>query len=372
VPDQTRGKAGSTLLSQSDVVPYLLDAGIISPVADGSLQVVDVSRRNLVFVVGGQRSPTFVVKQSRSSDDPAVAREVAVLRRLGSLDAPVNLGRLVPALIAYDARQKVLVLETEAGARDFRDQYARGRFSIALARACGSALGLLHSLPPDGVGPRPSGLEPVWPLSWHRPQVQQLFELSTAGLGLLRLVQGSQPLCEALDELRESWREESVIHGDLRWENWIAAPARPSRGRDRVLMIDWELAGAGDPCLDIGAFFAEYLVSWVDSIPIVDPRDPGRMFRHAGRPLDRMQPAIGQFWATYRMARGEHVRQRLLSRAVRFAAARLLQAAVEQTERDPELRAHTVCAVQLAVNILELPDEAAARLLGLPAGAGRL
>jgi aminoglycoside phosphotransferase (APT) family kinase protein len=361
------------LLSQSDVVPYLLDAGIIktSSVADGRLRVIDVSRRNLVFAVSGERSPAFVVKQSRSSDDGAVAREVAVLRRLGSLNAPGNLGCLVPGLIAYDPRHQILVLETEADAQDFRDQYARGRFSIALARACGRALGLLHSLPPDGVGQRPPGLDPAWPLSWHRPQVQQLFELSTAGLGLLRLVQGSQLLCEALDELRRSWRAGSVIHGDLRWENWIAAPARPSRGRDRVLMIDWELAGPGDPCLDIGAFFAEYLVSWVDSIPIVDSRDPGRMIRHAGRPLARMQPAIGQFWARYRMASGEHVRERPLSRAVRFAAARLLQAAVEQTERDSELRAHTVCAAQLAVNILERPDEAAARLLGLPAAAGR-
>lgn len=362
----------SRSLSTSNVVAYLVDAGIIeaSAVVHERPRVVDASRRNLVFVVTGEQSRAYVVKQARSSDDSAVSREVAVLRRLASMNGPAELGRLSPALVAYDERDQILVLETEVGSRDFRDHYARGRFSVALARACGRALGLLHRLPPDALGPRPTGLDPAWPLSWHRPRVEHFFELSAAGIGLLRLAQGSDALCAALDDLRESWRAESVIHGDLRWENWIAPPAPRSRGRGRVLMIDWELAGPGDPCLDVGAFFAEYLVSWVDSIPIVDSRDPGRMFRHAGRPLDRMRPAISEFWAAYRMARQEQVGDEALVRAVRFAAARLLQAAVEQTERDSELRAHTVCALQLGVNILERPEEASARLLGLPVVAG--
>jgi aminoglycoside phosphotransferase (APT) family kinase protein len=362
------------LLSKSGVVPYLVDAGVIknTVVADRSLRVTDASRRNHVFLITSDQSPAYVVKQPRSRDDLAVAREAAVLRALSSLEAPRDLGGLLPAVIKYDASQQVLVLATEAGARDFRDHYARGRFSIALARACGRALGLLHRLPPDAVGLRPPGLTPTWPLSWHRPRVQQLFELSAAGFELLRLAQGSQALCEALDDLRASWRAESVIHGDPRWGNWIALPERRSRRRARVLMVDWELAGPGDPCLDVGAFFAEYLASWVDSIPIVDSRHPGGMLRYAARPLDRMQPAIGEFWAAYRMTSGEHAQEHALSRAVRFAAARLLQAAVEETDTDPELRAHTVCTVQLGVNILERPGEAAARLLGLPVPAGML
>ena len=365
---QTTREAGETLLSQAEVVPYLLDGGIIEngAVVHARLRVVDASRRNQVFVVTGPERPAYVVKQPRSRDDPAVAREAAVLRNLRSLDAPAALRRFLPALIAYDAREQVLVLETEPDARDLGEQFARGRFSSALARACGRALALLHRLPPDAVGVRPGGLDPAWPLSWHRTRLQSLFELSAAGVELLRLVQGSNELCGVLDELHESRRAESLVHGDVRWGNWIAWGATASGRRTRVTLADWELAGPGDPCLDIGAFFAEYLACWVNSIPIVDSRDPARMFRHARRPLDRMQPAIREFWAAYRMTSGEHAQERPLSRAVDLAAARLLQAAVEETEADSELRAHTICAVQLAVNIVRHPGDAAARLLGVP------
>jgi aminoglycoside phosphotransferase (APT) family kinase protein len=362
------------VLSRSEVVWYLVDRGLIeqSSLVHGRLQVADASRRNLVFVLTGEQSPAYVVKQPRSRDDLGVERELAVLRAFGSVDAPGGLGRVLPVVVAYDARRQILVMKTEAGARDLREHYARGRFSIALARACGRALGLLHRLPPDAVGARPPGMNPAWPLSWHRPRVENLFELSAAGVRLLGLVQASKGLCEALDDLRESWRAKSVIHGDLRWENCIALPAPQSRGRARVVMVDWELAGPGDPCLDVGAVFAEYLASWVGSIPIVDSRDPGGTMRHAERPLSRMQPAIRQFWAAYLMACGEYPADGTLLRAVRLAAARLLQAAVEQAEVEPELRAHTVCALQLGVNIVERPGEAAARLLGLPVPAGML
>jgi aminoglycoside phosphotransferase (APT) family kinase protein len=359
------------VLSSSEVVPYLLDAGVFDSgaVLHERVRVVDASRRNQVFVVTGERSPAYIVKQPRSSDDPAIGREAAVLRALGSLDCRVGLGPLLPVFIAYDAPRQVLVLRTDADGQDLRERHSGGQFALTLARACGRALALLHRLPPEAVGARPAGLDPTWPLSWHCPKLQQLFELSAAGLALLRLTQRSQVLCRSLDDLRESWRPESLIHGDLRWENWITLPEPQSPGRARVLMVDWELAGPGDPRLDVGTFFAEYLAAWVHSIPIVDPRNPDRMLRYAERPLDRMQPAIRQFWAAYQMTSGKHAQERVLAGAVRYAAARLLQAAVEETSTDSELRAHTVCALQLGVNILERPGEAAGRLLGLPVPA---
>jgi hypothetical protein len=42
---------------------------------------------------------------------------------------------------------------------------------------------------------------------------------------------------------------------------------------------------------------------------------------------------------------------------------------VEESAADSELRAHTVAALQLAVNIVQRPGDAAARLLGLPVPA---
>jgi aminoglycoside phosphotransferase (APT) family kinase protein len=371
VAAQTGGEAGESLLTKADVVPYLLDAGLVEngALTHARLLVSDASRRNRVFVVTGPERLGYVVKQPRSRDDSAVAREAAVLRKLRSLDVARHLGRFLPTVVAYDACEHVLVLDTDPAARDLRAQFDKGRFSIALARASGRALASLHRLPPAAVGTRPGALDPAWHLSWHRPRLRELFALSFAGMELLRLVQGSDELCGALDDLRGSWRADTLIHGDVRWDNWVALPATASGRRTRVILLDWEVAGPGDPCLDIGAFLAEYLSAWINSIPIVDSRDPGRMLRHARRPLDRMQPAIRAFWTAYRRTSNQRAHEMALARAVQFAAARLLQAAVEESAADSELRAHTVAAVQLAVNIVQRPGDAAARLLGLPVPA---
>ena len=356
------------MLSQSDVVPYLLDGGVIqsSAVVHGRMRVVDASRRNQVFVVTSEKSPAYVVKQPRSRDDPAVSREAAVLRGLADGDARAALQHLLPVVVAYDAREQIVVLETEADARDFRSHYAKGRFSVALARASGRALARLHHAPADAVGARPAGLDPAWPLSWYAPPIEQLFEFSGAGVELLRLVQGSRTLTDGLDDLRESWRADSLIHGDARWDNWLALEAPTSRRRTRVVMIDWELAGGGDPCLDLGAVLGEYLISWLDSIPVVDTRDPGRLVRHARRPLSRMRPAMRAFWAAYLDASGRDAEKRSLRRAVRFAGVRLLQSAAERAQDASELRAGIVHALQLGANLIGRPDEATLRLLGSP------
>jgi hypothetical protein len=328
-----------------------------------------MSRRNTVLAVARERAPDYVVKQRRDRGDPGVAREADVLC---ALRAETDLGHVLPVIVDYDERDNVLVLESPPGQRELGTHHARGRFSAALACAAGRALASVHRLAPDAVGPRPDGLDPTWPLSWHRPQLTRLFELSAAGIALLRMAQGSHALCEELDEMRESWRTEAVVHGDARWDNWIALPAAPGRSRDRLLLLDWELAGPGDPCLDVGAFFAEYLQAWVGSIPIVDSRDPGLMSHLASRPLDRMQPAIREFWRAYVTASGEHAKHRPLVRAVRFAGVRLLQAAVERADRASELRARTVAVMQLGLNVLQRPADAAGRLLGLPVPAGAL
>lgn len=345
------------MLGQADVVPYLNDTGVIGNGA--TAEVVDASRRNLVFVVTGSGSRAYVVKQARASDDPAVAREASVLR---SLESAGGVDDLIPQLVAHDTARGIIVLATEPGGRNLREQFARRRFSTALARACGRALARLHRLPPGAAGARPPGLDPAWPLSWHRPWLETLSELSAAGVELLRMTQSSGGLCSALDDLRDTSRAESLIHGDVRWDNWIALPAPPSRGRSRIVVADWELAGPGEPAMDVGAVLGEHLLAWLESIPLADGRDPGRLLARALVPLERLRPSLTAFWTAYRAAGGAQSRRR----AVRFAAVRLLQAAVEQARDSSELRPRTVIVLQLAANLLERPDDAADRVLRLP------
>jgi aminoglycoside phosphotransferase (APT) family kinase protein len=191
--------------------------------------------------------------------------------------------------------------------------------------------------------------------------------MSAAAINLTEVLQSSDEICAALDAMLASWSPGSTIHGDVRWDNCLTFCEADSDRWSGLQLIDWELAAAGDPALDIGAFFGEYLRAWLQSIPIVDAREPEHLLAHARMPLGRMRPALRVFWDTY----GRHRRCSAaelgctLRRATRFAAVRLLSAALEEAQTLVELRPSVLYLVPLGRNILVRPDEASAQLLGL-------
>jgi aminoglycoside phosphotransferase (APT) family kinase protein len=359
------------VLDLADVATYLIERKLISPrtVVDGGLRVIDVSRRNRVFVVTTESERCFVLKLAGEAGDPGVAREAAVLQRLRSVAVGRKLAPQLPTLVAYDNAEGVLILEATPDAQDLTSYHALGRFSRTLAREAGRTLALLHAISPDALLGLATHSVPMWMLRVHRPELDTLRTLSAASVELIRTVQSSDELCRGLDELSTSWQCESVIHGDVRWDNCLALRGRESKRRTRLMLIDWEASGAGDPGLDIGAFFGEYLRAWLQSIPIVDPREPGRLLGQARLPLRLMRPALKSFWGAYTRHRGLPVDElsRTLRRATRFAAARLVAAALEEAQTVAELRASALHTLQLSANIIRRPDEATAHLLGLPA-----
>ena len=126
--------------------------------------------------------------------------------------------------------------------------------------------------------------------------------------------------------------------------------------------MDWELAGPGPAEFDVGAVLADYLRSWVGSIPMVEPGAPGRLASRAGHPLNRMQPAVHAFWSAYKRANPSGPS---LRRVVQLAAVRVLQSAVESAQSLASPSAHVVTLLQLADNMLREPEEAALTLLEL-------
>jgi aminoglycoside phosphotransferase (APT) family kinase protein len=357
------------VLGAADVAGYLLERKLLSPraVVDGSLRVEDASRLNRVFVVTAERERCFVLKLAGEAGEMGVAQEAAVLERLRAADPDGSLSSYLPVLVGYHRAEGVLILEAVPGARDLTRQHRRGRFSVALAREAGRALALVHTVEPAALDGLPAGTDPAWQLDLHRPDLEAVQTLSGAALELTRLIQRSEELCSWLEELRVTWREESVVHGDVRWDNYLALRAGGSGGWTRLLLIDWEMAGLGDPAADVGAFFGEYLRMWLHSIPIVDLRARALAPEHARFPLVRMQPAMRAFWDAYALHRARRTRELgpILDRATRFAAVRLLTAALEEAQMFAELRASLVDALQLSRAVLRRPHEAAAHLLGL-------
>ena len=349
------------MLEQSEIAHYLLSLGLVKPRAfvEEDLTVVDVSRRNCVFIATTREGPAHVVKQAGFQDARTLEHEAAVLRALGDLP---ELAGAVPVVVEHDAAAARLILRSPGGAHDWVEHHGSGRFPRLPARALGRVLAAVHAIPADAVAPPPPGVDPLWALSLPEPAHGFLLDLSAGAQDLVARVQASTELCERLRTLRAGVPADGFVHGDLRWDNCLAVAAPGARRRTRVVLIDWELAGRGTAAFDVGTVLAEYLRVWVGSIPIVRPGDPGWLVSQARHPLWCMQPAMEAFWSAYRHA---SPRPPALHAVIELAAIRLLQTAIERAEGLTSATAHVVTLLQLADNMLREPEGAALSLMGL-------
>jgi aminoglycoside phosphotransferase (APT) family kinase protein len=352
------------MLERSDIPAFLVERGLMGRNAGVGrvVRVDDASRRNRVFIarVEAGTGTGYVVKQSLPADAQYLANEASVLRELSRAGA----ADFTPTQVLYDPSRHVLVTELVGDAEDLARHHAARGFSPLLARAAGRVLTRLHGVAPETVPSLPTAAGAPLGLPPDPPPLELVHALSGGGVELVRLVQSSDELCERLEQVRSDWRPESVVHGDVRWGNWIPAPAPGSRRRTRVTLVDWELAQRGDRCFDVGAMLAEYLFKWVTSITVADGRDLGRLPQFARHPLSEMRPAIRAFWDAY--VRGGVGGAPSASRVMRFAAARVVQLAFEEAQEHARLYPVAGPLLQLSLGILRRPTETAVRLLGLP------
>jgi aminoglycoside phosphotransferase (APT) family kinase protein len=357
------------MLTERGVVDFLLEHGLVSPerVVAGDLSVRDVSRRNRNYKVVSRDGPSYLVKQGFGAEGrTTVAHEAHVYQLLA--EETRTLGRFVPAYYGYEPEHALLVIELVSGARTLLEHQSNGRFSVTLARSLGRALGTLHresAGASPGNGALPAG--PPFALWIHRPTVSMLRDVSEANVALIRSLQGAPGLEDLLEELRMDWRPACITHNDYKADNCVVVRGRDGRGTG-VRLVDWEIGGPGDPAWDAGSVLGDYLSAWLSSIPITGTDPPERFAEIARFPLSRMRPALGAFWESYskHAALDATASDRLLVRAARFSAARLIQSAFEQTQHTSVLTGTTLCLVQVAVNVLRRPHEAAVRLMGIP------
>jgi hypothetical protein len=365
------------VLRPAEITPYLLTHGLISPaqIVDGSYEIVDVSRRNNNFKVLVDSGPSLLIKQGVGTEKAkTVADEARLYDLIRRMPAARGLTALLPVVRLYDRRENLLVLEVNTRAESLYEYHRRRkRCPRTLAAALGTGLGRMHRLT-AGSALFPS-CRAVFadhqPLAFFLPEPDaSVYRFaSSSGLELIKIVQGSSMLCDLLQAARAEWRVEALVHGDLRWDHCVAW-ARPGASRlTRITLVDWELAGMGDPAWDIGTVFSEYLSAWLLSTPVAAEIPLAWATAHAELPLEQMQPAIQAFWSAYQTEMGQTedgtITGERLVRSVKYAAARLIQTGFERQLLTAHLTNQIVLLMQLSENMLKQPEAAAHQLLGL-------
>ena len=195
----------------------------------------------------------------------------------------------------------------------------------------------------------------------HRQAANIASGISGANAGLIQILQQYPAFQQSLDALSAEWQATSLIHGDMKWDNCLV-----DGDAGNVRIVDWELADIGDPSWDVGAVLQSYVSFWVLSLPVDQTTDAEALARGAQYPLENMQAAIRAFWVSYRDSRGvDRGDTTLLERTIRFAAARMVLTAYETMQFSPHLSAHARYLLQVSLNMLTRPRDAARDLLSL-------
>jgi hypothetical protein len=351
-------------MNVAEIPEALKQLGLLSAndIVQTGVTVTDCSRRNRNFRVEIGSANGLLVKYAHNEDTArSLAAEAAAYTAIQNLAAYSEARRWIPRLHHWDPNSGRLILDLLPKGLSLQELR---KPPAAAYSAMGEALAAVH-LAGTRADQRPAPALP-WALSLHRPTVELFSELSVANVRLIEIVQNQASICLGLDRLLDDWTSDSTIHGDIKWDNWVVE-LNGERALERLALVDWELACYGDSAWDIGATFSEFLGQWVESVPVTIGAAPSNFPSLARKPLAKMQPAIRNFWSAYVEKRGwpANIATWNLLRAVRMAAARLLQRTWERHQRAYDLTGHGVVSVQVASHIMREPHLAAVRLLGL-------
>jgi aminoglycoside phosphotransferase (APT) family kinase protein len=338
-------------------------------VIDGDFLVVEVSRRNRNFKVIQRAAPGLFVKQIQNEDPQAIASlrcEATCYWLAANHPDGAALRDIVPSFYHYDPIRHVLVTALLGSSETVADHHRRvGAFPPEIGAALGRALGNYHRAAATALQAATTSsvfqrLTP-WILSLHRQTINPTAGISGANAGLLQILRQYPEFQQNLDALGEQWQATSLIHGDMKWDNCLVDGDAGS-----IRIVDWELADIGDPSWDSGAVLQSYVSFWVLSLPAGQTGDTEQLAGGAQYPLERMQAAIRAFWVAYRESRGIGRNDAaLLERTVRYAAARMVLTAYETMQFSPQLSAHARYLLQVSLNMMTRPRDAARDLLSL-------
>ncbi len=356
-------------LTAANLVHYLVERGLApaEAVIQGDLSIAEAGRRNRNYRVMMRRAAGLFIKQAQKlgpAKSAGLGREALLLGTAQREAGFGDVARWTPPILDFDSRRDTLALALLADAENLRDYCRReGAPPLEPISQAGLALGDAHG--PIGLrlaerlAPQLAGAPP-WILFFHRLPKNEAARLSGGNRELRRLLRRHAVFADRFDDMAARWSPSTLIHGDVKWDNWLLQMA--GDGDRRIYLADWELVDRGDPAWDLGGMLQSFLVFWVEEIS----RAHNRRERPAAT-LEELQPPIRAFWRSYRTRRDLSAAQarETINRAIAFSAARLAQTIYEISVNEERLSDFAIHLLQAGQNILEDPQKALAELYGI-------
>ncbi|MBI1227762.1 MAG: phosphotransferase [Bacteroidetes bacterium] len=364
------------ILTFENIAHYLLEKGLVTldDIVAGKFSVRDNSSRNTNFAVNKEHPPGYLVKQVRAKDmeKTQTMRIEATCYWLANNDEQYQvLKNFLPKYHEYDYLNHILIIELLPEVQSLYDyHYGTGNFPIPVAESLADLMASYHCYE---LGKVQQGRS-FQLFKKNKPWVFSLLDnsldewmnssMGSAEKQVLQLVLKNQEFVELLKPIREDWEVTSLLHGDIKFPNFIINRSYDESAAPDVRLIDWELADMGDPLWDVAAIFQNYLSLWV-SVEIANQQQGQKQLQTFS--LENMQPSINAFWKKYVANNGWDVAdtQAKLDKTVRYTAFKLLHSCFESSQYSKDIQLFTAKTLQLSLNLLKFPNEAVGELLGI-------
>ncbi|MGD1844059.1 MAG: phosphotransferase [Salibacteraceae bacterium] len=330
------------------------------------LEITSINRRNKNLEVSTKAGQHWLVKQpshASSESVPTLRRESFFYHYCSQHLAEV--ADLIPTEAYSKPELPLLILTFYPEALPLWRYYnSRGidQFPTLTSGAVGSALGRLHrfflskDLRQDA---RLDFIEDDLPFIFelHEPHPERLSYLKQGGCEYLRKLQSDQELVHAFRKAKALWNCQTLIHGDVKLDNFLALDPSKANCTD-LKIVDWEMLQFGDTAWDVAGAFNDFVFWWVINMP--DNVPPQEMLAQAKFPFQRLHPAVAAFWANYAEHLPPNVDEQLdfLARAITFSGLRTLQTAYEIACKFDRIPPIAQLLYNLGQSVLKNPEKA--------------
>lgn len=356
-------------LSPETVYHYLQKRQLIDEeaVVKGNFMVYPVMTRNNIMKILVQPDNSLFVKQTETDliSSSLFQREIKAYELFKNNKEFASFKDIVPLLLDYDDENNIMVTELFYGSKNLHEHYMLSKnFDLNLAREQASILAKCHIVPDPKTDTSMFPKALPWVLQLDRHKSHEFFADNEFSAKIISLIKENHLLLSELVKLAASWQYTHLIHGDIKWINFLVI--ENENGFSQKL-IDWELADIGDPIWDVAGLMQSYITTWLLGFDNNNPHSQELPEYMKPYDIKKMQPSAQAFLYQYWKELGypESHREDFFTRVMQFTAARIIQTSVEGITFNSKIEANNMRCIQLAFNIMKDPIAALDELFNI-------
>lgn len=348
------------ILTEQGVLHYLLYRGLLKAedAVSDKTHIKKSFSRNRNFLVTSVNQKGFFLKQTSTSsaEKQLTLRNEANCYWLANNDPQFS--PLLPILCKYydyNPQYHILILESIGGINVFEYINQNKKISTEIAASMADSISVVHHITAVKIENAPSkklfSKFVPWILKIENDN-QSVFNITTSATKeVFDIVKQHSNYVDLIKQCREQWQTKSLIHGDIKFPNFFIT----DKSQSMLKLVDFEICDVGDPCWDVAGVLQAYLTWWID-------------FANAENIiLEQQKESVNKFWNTYIQTTYDlfNDKQSLLKKCMEYTAVRMIQTTFEMASAQQQLHQNQIKTLQMSLNILLKPLQAATDLFGI-------